>query len=123
MTQYKSMDYYLNLPWTYETTWSDDPLEPWTVRIKELQGCMTHGVTPIQAMQRASEAITGYIKALIADNEDIPEPVKPTDYKGNFSVRTTPDKHFRIAQVAQRRKTSINKLINEVIEKVIEEAS
>jgi hypothetical protein len=34
MTHYLPMGYYLNLPWTYETTWSEDPLEPFDLFIK-----------------------------------------------------------------------------------------
>lgn len=39
---------------------SDDFLEPWTAKIQELQGCMTHGKTMQEALSHVKEAVESY---------------------------------------------------------------
>ena len=42
---------------------SDDKLEPWTARVKELQGCMSHGNSPFNALNYIGDAIASYLMA------------------------------------------------------------
>lgn len=41
--------------------------------VPALPGCITQGETVEQCIERAQEAITGYIESLIADGEPVPE--------------------------------------------------
>jgi len=51
-----------------------DPEEGgYTVTVPSLPGCITQGETIEQYIERAREAITGYIESLKADGEPIPE--------------------------------------------------
>jgi antitoxin HicB len=45
----------------------------YTVRVPALPGCITQGETIEQCIERAREAIAGYIESLIADGEPVPE--------------------------------------------------
>ncbi len=119
---YKSLDEYLAMPWSYSVEWHAEDGGYYLVRVNELSGCMTDGETIPQAFTNIREAMTGWLLATMDAGNEIPEPVRPTDYKGQFSVRTTPEKHWRLAKVSQRRQKSINQLINEAIDTVISEA-
>jgi predicted RNase H-like HicB family nuclease len=51
-----------------------DPEEGgYTVTVPALPGCITQGETIEQCIERAREAITGYIESLKSDGEPIPE--------------------------------------------------
>ncbi len=76
--KYKSMEYYLSLPWTFETIPSDDETESWTTRIKELPGCMSHGKTPEKSLHHIKDAITSSILASMELKKNIPEPLNKT---------------------------------------------
>ena len=44
------------------------------VNVPELPGCMAHGVTRLQAIKNAEDAIAFWIKTAKADGLSIPEP-------------------------------------------------
>jgi len=44
-----------------------------TVTVPALPGCVTQGETIEECIERAREAIAGYIESLIADGEPVPE--------------------------------------------------
>ena len=45
----------------------------YTVTVPALPGCITQGDTIEQCIERAREAITGYIESLRAEGEQVPE--------------------------------------------------
>jgi predicted RNase H-like HicB family nuclease len=49
----------------------------YTVTVPALPGCVTQGDTVEQCVERAQEAITGYIESLQARGLPVPEEVKP----------------------------------------------
>ncbi|MBI3978341.1 MAG: type II toxin-antitoxin system HicB family antitoxin [Chloroflexi bacterium] len=49
----------------------------YTVVVPALPGCVTQGETIEECMQRAREAIVGYIEALEAAGESVPEEQQP----------------------------------------------
>ena len=54
-----------------------DPEEGgYTVTVPALPGCITQGETIEQCIERAREAITGYIESLKSDGEPIPEEIE-----------------------------------------------
>ncbi|HZS78597.1 MAG TPA: type II toxin-antitoxin system HicB family antitoxin [Ktedonobacteraceae bacterium] len=48
----------------------------YTVTVPALPGCITQGETVEQCIERAQEAIIGYIESLRAAGEDVPEEVE-----------------------------------------------
>jgi antitoxin HicB len=48
----------------------------YTVTVPALPGCITQGETIEQCIERAREAIAGYIESLVADGEPIPEEIE-----------------------------------------------
>lgn len=45
----------------------------YTVTVPALSGCFTQGETVEQCIERAQEAIAGYIESLLADNMSVPQ--------------------------------------------------
>lgn len=55
------------------------PEEGYTVRVPALPGCITYGRTKREALERAKEAIQGFIEGLQKAGEAIPEEVTPVE--------------------------------------------
>ena len=51
----------------------DPEVGGYTVTVPALPGCITQGETVEQCIERAQEAIAGYIESLIKDGEPVPE--------------------------------------------------
>ena len=113
----KTLEDYLDLPWTYTIEPSDDFQEPWTIRVNELKGCMSHGKTRFEAVEKIQEAIESYITCCLQFGDDIPTPLDKTKYKGIITYRTNAETHYKLAREAQKKHVSINKLIDDVIGK------
>jgi predicted RNase H-like HicB family nuclease len=48
----------------------------YTVTVPALPGCITQGETVVQCVERAQEAIAGYIKSLQEAGEPVPEEIE-----------------------------------------------
>lgn len=118
----KNLQYYLNLPWSYRFEWSDED-KCYIASIAELKGCMSQGDTIIEATSMIQDALKSYITCAIQYGDEIPEPLKPIDFKGKIPYRTTPDKHYRIAKRAKAMGISINALIDEAVEVKLQETA
>ena len=57
------------------------PEEGYTVRVPALPGCITYGRTREEALERAKEAIEGFVEGLEKAGEPIPEEVTPAELK------------------------------------------
>lgn len=55
------------------------PEEGYTSRVPALPGCVTYGRTKEEALERAKEAIEGFIEGLQKAGEPIPEEVTPAE--------------------------------------------
>lgn len=119
----KDISYYQGLPWTRTVAPANDPLEPWTARILELPGCMSHGTTPQEAFTGLEDALTAYVDGALAVGNHIVEPIRPEQFKGMIAYRTRPEVHWRLAREAQLRGVSINRLIDEAVVSRLEQAS
>ena len=55
------------------------PEEGYTVRVLALPGCITYGRTKDEALNRAKEAIAGFIEGLEKAGEPVPKEVTPVE--------------------------------------------
>jgi len=55
------------------------PEEGYTVRVPSLPGCITYGRNREEALERAKEAIKGFIEGLQKAGDPIPEEVAPVE--------------------------------------------
>lgn len=114
----KDLIYYLNLPWSYRFEWSNDD-NCYVASISELQGCKSDGKTIEEATTMIKDALKSYISSLLEDNEAIPEPPKPADFKGSIPYRTTKEKHYKLSVRSNATGKSINKLIDEAVDNLL----
>lgn len=114
----KNIQYYLNLPWSFRFEW-DPGDQIYVASIAELKGCMSHGKTINEAAENIKEALELYLETAIDENIEIQEPPKPEDYKGRITLRTSPDKHYKLIQKANSEGKSLNKLLEEIIDKEV----
>ncbi|MEW5829990.1 MAG: toxin-antitoxin system HicB family antitoxin, partial [Chloroflexota bacterium] len=106
----KDLDYYLNLPYTFEMIW--DPDHAWFVRVKELPGCMSQGDDAEEAVEMIRDAMRGWIGVALEDGIPVPEPKPDEDYSGKFVVRVPRSLHRQLAEAAERDGVSLNQFIN-----------
>ncbi len=112
----KDIEYYLNLPWSYRFEWSEID-NCYLGSITELEENMTHGDTPEEVLINLKDALAAYINTSLKGDFVIPEPAKLANYKGVITYRTTPEKHYKIAKKASKLNKSINKFIDDIIDK------
>ena len=55
------------------------PEEGYTVRVPALLGCITYGRNKEEALERAKEAIEGFIEGLEKAGEPVPEEIAPAE--------------------------------------------
>ena len=118
----KNFDYYVNLPYSYIVEWSDAD-NCYLGSIVELEKNMTCGDSPEEVIANLKQALEAYINTSLANNMEIPEPVKLADYKGNITYRTSRLKHYRLAKTAKLKGISINALIDEAVEEQLKKTA
>ena len=118
MKKQKDLNYYLNLHWTYRFEW-DSRDNIYVAKIAELPDCLSHGNEIEEAAKNIKEALKCHLPVMLEEGDEIPEPPKPKDYKGNIAYRTTPQRHYKIAVGAKASGKSINKYLDELIDKTL----
>ena len=113
----KNLKYYTNLPWSYTIEQEMHNGEHYfIIRVNELPGVCTDAETVEEGMKLIQEAIKGVIKLYLKNGEEVPEPIKKEDYKGNIAYRTSPERHYYVTKVAHQLDKSISKTIDILID-------
>jgi len=117
MATKKQIAYYLNLPWSYTIEQETHKGKHYfIIRVNELPGVCTDAETIEEGMQLIKEAIEGAVVLYLKNGEQVPEPIKKEDYKGNIAYRTTSERHYHVAKLAHATHKSISKTIDELID-------
>ncbi len=118
MKNKKDLEYYLNLPWSYtiETDTDNEGNRIFILSVNELPGVKTDAPTLAEAEKNIKEAMIGALNLYIKHEEEIPEPINLTDFKGGIAYRTTPERHFTIAKEAQKQQKSLSKIIDHLVD-------
>jgi antitoxin HicB len=106
----KTIEYYLNLPYTIELR--GEPEEGWFVRVRELPGCMSEGDTAEEALMMIREAMHLWLEVAVEEGDAIPEPRAEEEYSGKFVVRVPRSLHRELVATAEREGVSLNQYIN-----------
>jgi antitoxin HicB len=106
----KTIDYYMNLPYTIEL--QRDMEEGWFVRVKELHGCTSQGDTAEEAIAMIQEAMSLWLEVALEEGLPIPEPRPDEDYSGKFVVRVPRSLHRELVETAAHEGVSLNQYIN-----------
>lgn len=117
MATKKNSKYYLNLPWSYTIEQEVEKDERfYIIRVNELPGVCTDAPTIEEGMKLIKEAIEAAVKLYIKNGEEVPEPIRKQDYKGNIAYRTSPERHFYVTKMAHQLHKSISKTIDILID-------
>lgn len=118
--QYKNIDYYLSLPWKYiiEEDVDNDGKKIYVIRVKELAGLATDGYSLDEAMESVKEAMTLLFEVSLKAGDVIPEPIDENNYDGNIAYRTSPRRHYFIAQEAEKRNLSLSQVIDAIVDSI-----
>jgi predicted RNase H-like HicB family nuclease len=121
MVTKKEINYYLNLNWSYTIEQeSHKGKHYYIVRVNELPGVCTDAETVEEGMKLIQEAIEGTVRLYLKNGEEIPEPIKKEDYKGNIAYRTTSERHYYVAKLAKAMHKSISKTLDYIVDEGIE---
>jgi predicted RNase H-like HicB family nuclease len=121
MATKKNLKYYLQLPWSYTIEQETDKGEHYyIIRVNELPGVCTDAETVEEGMELIKEAIEGVIKLYMKQGDEIPEPIRKEDYRGNIAYRTSPERHFNVTKMSRQLDKSISRTIDLLIDAGIE---
>lgn len=115
----KSLEYYLNLPYTRELIPDEDG--KWFVQIKELPGCMSQGDTPEHALRMIDEAMHGWLEVSLEDGDLIPEPREDEAFSGKFVARVPKSLHRKLVETADGEGVSLNQFVSSALAEAVGE--
>lgn len=117
VTKRKKLKYYLNLKWSY-TIEQDfhDGKKIYIIRVNELPGVCTDSNTIEQGMKDIRDSIAATIELYLEQGDPIPEPINKEEFKGKISYRTTSERHYCLAKLAQQKHVSMNKALDMVFD-------
>jgi len=105
---------YLNLPYT--VTLRRDDEGDWIARIQELSGCVAHGNTEVEALERLRDAKRDWIAAALEDHIDVPLPESEDELpSGKWVQRVPRSLHKQLAMMAKTERTSLNSLVTSIL--------
>lgn len=113
----KTIEYYLQLPYTIELV--PEPDGSWFVAVKELPGCMSGGDTPEEAIEMIQDAMRGWLEVSLEDGDPIPEPRELDAYSGKFVVRVPRSLHRELVEAAEEEGVSLNQYINVALARAV----
>ncbi len=118
----KDINYYLRLKWTY--TIEQELVKGkkyFIIRVNELPGICTDAEDLDEGMKLIKQAMKAAFKLYIEQGEVIPEPIKEQDYPGNIAYRTSSRRHYRLAKEASRKKKSLSKVIDDLVDESLKQ--
>lgn len=77
-------------------------------KVREFDGCMSHGETYEEAFNNIREAMEGWIECKLEGGFPVPKPIDDTQYSGKFVLRIPKSLHAQLASAAEREGVSLN---------------
>ena len=77
-------------------------------KVKEFDGCMSHGETYSEAFENIQEAMELWIEGKLEGGFPVPLPTDESQYSGKFVIRIPKSLHARLAMEAEREGVSLN---------------
>jgi predicted RNase H-like HicB family nuclease len=113
----KNLKYYLDLNWSYTIEQAHhNGKKFYIIRVNELPGVCTDATTVEKGMKNIRDSIAATIELYLEQGDPIPEPVNKEEFKGNISYRTTSERHYFLAKLAQQKHVSMNKALDIVFD-------
>lgn len=96
--------------YSYRVDWSEED-NAHIATCLELPTLKAHGKSMELALKAIKKATLATLKWMQNDKEEIPEPFSMRQFKGNLTLRTSPDVHRQLATHAAEQGVSINQYI------------
>lgn len=107
----EKIKFYMSLPYTIELLQEKDG--SYFIKVKELNGCMSVGDTPNEAVEMIHEAMEAWLYEAIESGISIPEPSKnEKKYSGKIVLRMPKSMHKQLAAEAAEEDVSLNSYLN-----------
>ncbi len=121
MVTKKNLNYYLNLNWTYTIEKENHKGQSYyIIRVNELPGVCTDAQTIEEGMKEIQDVIQAAIELYLKNGEEVPEPINKEKYKGNIAYRTTSERHYYLAKLAQQQHKSLSKTLDMIIDRSLQ---
>ena len=118
-TEMKNAGYYMGLPYTLRLKKDEDG--DIVARIEELKGCIAHGSTEIEALERLKEVQQVWIESCLESGDPIPEPEIEQDLpSGKWVQRVPRTLHQKLIRLARREEVSLNQLVTSILSAGVE---
>lgn len=106
----RTVEEYMDLPYTVELIPDDGSC---LAKIKELEGCMTVGDNPADALEMLEDAKREWLTVAFEDGFEIPLPESMREVKqsGKFALRMPKSLHQKLAEEAEADGVSLNQYI------------
>ena len=105
----KKIDEALN-KYDYRVAWSEDD-QIHIAKAAEVPSVLAHGNTAESAIVALKEALHATLELMIENNEAIPQPLSLAKFRGEFIIRTTPEKHRELTVLAREADVSLNQFV------------
>ncbi len=96
--------------YTYRIEWSDED-QLHIGRCLEFPSLSVHGPTPEKALKEIEYLVSETIKWLQEEKEPVPEPFGLKKFKGNLTLRISPEMHRYLALRSAEEGVSLNQYI------------
>lgn len=84
----------------------------WIAEVPELEGCISDGDTPEEALKNVQDAMLAWIETAREAGIPIPPPVRlNSTYSGKFTLRVPKSIHARLARCAELENVSLNQFV------------
>lgn len=113
MATKKEVQKYVDLPWSYTVEQEDGYF---IVYVNELPGVCTDAETVHEAMDEIKDAIYASIELYLDQGREVPVPINKAKFKGKIAYRTSADRHYAIAKIAQQKHQSLSKVLDMLVD-------
>jgi len=97
--------------YTYRVTWSDED-EEYVGLCAEFPSLSWLAESPEEALQGIRDVVQQVVEDMVANGEEVPEPLSGRKYSGKFLVRVPPGVHRSLVIQAAEAGVSLNRLVS-----------
>lgn len=109
MKNSKKINEFVN-KYSYRAEWSEKD-GVYIARALEVPSILAHASTAEDAIKEVKVPLVLALEFMLEDGQKLPEPIALHDFKGNVSLRTSPEKHKELTIRAAESGVSVNQYI------------
>jgi predicted HicB family RNase H-like nuclease len=91
--------------------------QSYVATVSEFPYLSADGSTMVEALEELKAVVTTSVEILISEDKDIPMPFSQREFKGNISLRLSPEIHRTVVERAREEGCSLNQYLTSLIER------